>query len=198
MVEFTHWGLTCQERLVIQLKSIGVLVVILCIKMSKPLLFPDTCVFSPFFLTNKRCSQLYWWNQSTDNSRGRTRYLTGFIVHKRTTWYPKKMTQKTMGKLVGIFLHILPSCVQHTTSTFWRKQTCPAHLGRVIQTSKVEAPEATDIEVKGSTEDGLSSALTKTARTNWPFSTISFLIWFSKSYKIPWSSIWHCKYQTED
>lgn len=60
-----------------------------------------------------------------------------------------------------------------------KKKTCAAHLGRVIQTSKVGAPQATHMEAKGSY--GLLSSLFDRARTNCLFSIISFLIWLSRS-----------------
>jgi hypothetical protein len=60
------------------------------------------------------------------------------------------------------------------------KPTCPAHLGRVIQTSKVEAPQAVDMEAKGSVDDNLSSLLAR-ARTSWLFSMSSFFMWLSRS-----------------
>lgn len=58
--------------------------------------------------------------------------------------------------------------------------TCAAHLGRVIQTSKVEAPQAVDIEVKGSVDGSLSSLFGR-ARTSWLFSMSSFFMWLSRS-----------------
>ena len=63
----------------------------------------------------------------------------------------------------------------HTIRNKCCKLTCAAHLGSVIQTSNVEAPQAVDMEVKGSLDDNLSS-LFEGARTSWLFSIISFLM----------------------
>jgi hypothetical protein len=51
----------------------------------------------------------------------------------------------------------------------------------LIQTSKVEAPQAMHMEVKGSGVDGLLSSTFDRARTNWHLSIISFLMWLSRS-----------------
>ena len=75
-----------------------------------------------------------------------------------------------------------------------QKQTCAAHLGRDIQTSKVEAPQAVDMEVKGSLDGNLSS-LFERARTNWLFSIISFFMWLSRSCTDRWTP---CDFTQQD